>query len=89
MVHVVLEAEKAVGSVSYELTDKQIKGRSFSRSFYVVQDIKAGEVITEENVRSIRPGYGMHPKEWKYILGKKVLMDVEKGTRLAASMIKQ
>lgn len=67
MVKAVREAEQAVGKVSYKLTEKQKKGRAFSRSLYVVKDIKKGEEITEDNVRSIRPGYGMHPKrlnEW-------------------------
>jgi pseudaminic acid synthase len=54
MVKAVREAEKAVGQVSYEPTEKQIKGRAFSRSLYVVKDIKKGEIISEENVRSIR-----------------------------------
>ena len=62
MVKAVREAEKAVGQVSYEPTEKQKKGRGFSRSLYAVNDIKKGEVITEDNVRSIRPGFGMHPK---------------------------
>ncbi len=87
MVKAVREAEKAVGQVSYELTDKQIKGRAFSRSLYVVKDIKAGEVITEENVRSIRPGYGMHPKELPFIIGKRVNLDMPKGTPLKMSNI--
>lgn len=87
MVKAVREAEKAVGQVSYELTEKQKKGRDFSRSLYVVQDIKKGEVITEENVRSIRPGYGMHPKYWDEVMGKRALMDLDKGTRLQHSAI--
>jgi pseudaminic acid synthase len=87
MVKAVREAEKAVGQVTYELTEKQIKGRDFSRSLYVVQDIKKGEVITEENVRSIRPGFGMHPKELSTILGRVVAKDVEKGTSLNTNFI--
>jgi pseudaminic acid synthase len=82
MVKAVREAEKAVGQVTYELTEKQLKGRDFSRSLYVVKDIKKGEVITEENVRSIRPGFGMHPKHMTEIIGKKVLADLTKGTPL-------
>ena len=70
MVKALREAEKAVGRVSYEPTEKQIKGRAFSRSLYVVKDIEKGEVITEEHVKSIRPGYGAHPKELKNIIGK-------------------
>jgi len=81
MVKAVREAEKAVGKVTYELTEKQIKGRDFSRSLYVVKDIKKGEVITEENVRSIRPGFGLHPKYLPEVLGKKAISDLEKGER--------
>lgn len=82
MVKAVREAEKSLGIIDYSLTDKQIESRAFSRSLYVVEDIKAGEVITEKNVRSIRPGYGLHPKYYKEILGKKVNRDLEKGDRL-------
>jgi pseudaminic acid synthase len=79
MVNAVREAEKAIGKVDYHLTDKQKSGKAFSRSLYVVKDMKAGDVITEENVRSIRPGYGLHPKYYAQILGKKVNTDLEKG----------
>ena len=87
MVKAVREAEKAVGVVNYEPTEKQIKGRAFSRSLYVVQDIKKGEIISEKNVRSIRPGFGLHPKYLKDFLGKKLNCTVEKGTRLSNDMI--
>jgi pseudaminic acid synthase len=87
MVEAVREAEKAVGRVSYEPTEKQIKGRAFSRSLYVVKDIEKGEVITEENVRSIRPGFGLHPKYLRDFLGKKLNYSVDKGTRLSNDMI--
>jgi len=69
MVKAVREAEKAIGTVDYNLTEKQRKGRDFSRSLYVVKEIKKGEIITEEHVRSIRPGFGMHPKFLKDIIG--------------------
>ncbi|MCK8141468.1 pseudaminic acid synthase [Flavobacterium sp. I-SCBP12n] len=87
MVVAVREAEKAIGLVDYTLTDKQVKGKDFSRSLYVVEDIKAGEVITEKNVRSIRPGFGMHPKHYNDILGKKVNSGLEKGERFDMNMI--
>jgi pseudaminic acid synthase len=80
MVKSVREAEKAIGSINYALTDKQLKGRTFSRSLYVVEDMKAGELITEKNVRSIRPGNGIHPKHYNEILGRKVTVDIERGT---------
>jgi len=82
MVKAVREAEKAIGIVDYTLTDKQVKGKDFSRSLYVVKDTKAGELITTENVRSIRPGFGIHPKFLNQILGKKVIKDIKKGERM-------
>lgn len=81
MIKAVREAEKAIGKVGYTLTEKQKNGKVFSRSLYVVKDIKEGEVITEENVRSIRPGFGMHPKYLKDILGKKAKRELIAGTR--------
>jgi pseudaminic acid synthase len=87
MVKAVREAEQAIGKVSYELTDKQIKGRDFSRSLYVVKDIKKGEVITEEHVRSIRPGFGGHPKELKYIIGNLAKEESEIGNKFFRHMI--
>lgn len=89
MVKAVREAEKAIGVVDYTLTDKQAKGKFFSRSLYVVQDVKAGEIITEENVRSIRPGFGLHPKYYPEILGKVTNKDLEKGTRFSLDFIKK
>jgi len=87
MVKAVREAEKAIGIVDYNLTDKQIKGRDFSRSLYVVADMKEGDTITEQNVKSIRPGFGLHPKYYTEILGKRILSDMETGTRLELSLI--
>jgi len=82
MVKAVREAEKAIGVVDYSLTEKQLKGRDFSRSLYVVEDIKAGEIITEKNVRSIRPGFGLHPKYLSDLIGKKVNRNLHKGDRI-------
>jgi pseudaminic acid synthase len=79
MVKAVRDTEKAIGKVDYSLTDKQKSNRVFSRSLYVVEDIKAGEIITEKNVRSIRPGYGLHPKFLNDILGRKVARNIAKG----------
>lgn len=88
MVKAVREAKKAIGVVDYSLTKRQLKGRNFSRSLYVVEDIKAGEVITEKNLRSIRPGFGLHPKYYKDILGKIALTNIKKGTALSWNLIK-
>ncbi|MES2847646.1 MAG: pseudaminic acid synthase [Bacteroidota bacterium] len=82
MVKAVREAEQAVGVVDYHLTAKQKSGREFSRSLYIVKDVKAGEEATAENIRSIRPGYGLHPKFYYEMLGKKFKADLQKGTAL-------
>lgn len=87
MVKAVREAEAAIGQVDYRLTEKQKMGRQFSRSLYVVEDIKEGEVITAQNVRSIRPGFGLHPRFYKDILGKKVKRDVAKGEAFTMDLI--
>jgi len=89
MVRAVREAEKAIGVVDYNLTEKQAKGKDFSRSLYVVEDIKAGEVLTEKNIRSIRPGFGLHPKYYKEILGRRVKQDMFKGDRVELELIQE
>ncbi|NPA43663.1 MAG: pseudaminic acid synthase, partial [Chlorobi bacterium] len=87
MVRKVREAEKIYGKVDYSLSEKAKKSRVFARSLYVVKDMKKGEVFTEENVRSIRPGYGMPPKYLPQILGRKAGTDIEKGTRLSWDLV--
>jgi len=71
MVVAIRETEKLLGCVDYAMTEKKKKSRVFSRSLYVTQEIKKGELFTRENIRSIRPGYGIHPKYLGDILGKK------------------
>ena len=88
MVDSIRNVEKALGKVSYELSDKMKANREFSRSLFVVMDMKKDEVITEENVRSIRPGFGLHPKYLKEILGKKVNKDLKKGTPFELKFVK-
>ena len=87
MVKDIRTVESAIGQVNYEPTDKMKAGRAFSRSLYVAENMKKGEVITEINVRSVRPGYGLHPKYLPEILGKKVNRDIEKGTRFTLDYI--
>jgi pseudaminic acid synthase len=87
MVKAVREAEKAIGKVDYTLTEKQLKGKDFSRSLYVVEDISVGEVITERNVRSIRPGFGLHPKYYNELIGVTAQQDIERGTALSLELI--
>ncbi len=74
--------EKALGEVTYKLTDKQEKSREEGRSLFVVKDMKAGEIFTEDNMRSIRPAFGMAPRHYEEILGKKARTDIRRGTPL-------
>jgi len=87
MVEAVRQAESALGYVDYDLTEAKIKSRAFSRSLFVVEAVKEGDVITKNNVRSVRPGYGMHPKYYFSILGKTFSKDVAKGEPLESNMI--
>ena len=80
MVDSIRNIEKALGTVNYDLSEKSKLNREFSRSLFVVNDIKKGEIITEDNVRSIRPNFGIHPKYLNKILGKKIKQDLKKGT---------
>jgi pseudaminic acid synthase len=79
MVSAVRQAKRAVGQVSYELTEKVKASRKFARSLFVVKDIKAGEPFTEDNVRSIRPGYGLPPRYLGDILGQSTKRDLKRG----------
>ncbi|KEH88684.1 MULTISPECIES: pseudaminic acid synthase [Clostridium] len=83
MVYAIRDLEKALGTVTYDLTEKQKKSREHSRSLFVVQDIQEGEVFTKDNVRSIRPGFGLETKYIKDILGKKALYSIKKGTPMS------
>ena len=77
------QVEQALGKVTYELADKAVKEREHSRSLFAVKDIQAGEVFTMDNMRSIRPGYGLHTRFFEEILGKKAACDIEKGTPMS------
>lgn len=83
MVQDIRNVEKAMGKVTYDLTERQKRSRERARSLYVVKDVKQGDAFTPENVRSIRPGYGLHTKYYEDILGKHATMDLKKGTALA------
>ncbi|MBT6440058.1 MAG: pseudaminic acid synthase [Flavobacteriales bacterium] len=83
MVTHVREVEKALGTVTYELTEKAKASREYARSLFVVEDMKAGDVLTAQNIRSIRPGNGLAPKYLNEVLGRKVEISVEKGTPLS------
>ena len=82
MVKAVRDTEKLMGKIDYSMTEKKKKSRQFARSLYVSKDIKKGELFTEENIRSVRPGYGLHPKYLKDVLGKIAERDYEFGERL-------
>jgi pseudaminic acid synthase len=85
MVQAIRVAEKALGQVNYEVTEKEKASRVFRRSLFVVKDVKAGDVFTEENVRSIRPGHGLPPKHAPEIIGRHAVSDIARGTPLAWS----
>jgi pseudaminic acid synthase len=82
MVDTVRTVEKALGEVSYGAGKKESESRAYRRSLFVVKDVKAGELLTSENVRSIRPGYGLPPKYIDRVLGRRVKVDIERGTPL-------
>ena len=88
MIQAIRNTEKALGIITYELSAKSVKSREFSRSLFIVKDVLSGETLTDENVRSIRPGYGMHPKYLSDVLGKAATMDMKKGTPLKWEFIK-
>ena len=81
MVKSVREAEKSIGEISYQLTEKQKAGKAFSRSLYIAEDIKEGELFTDKNIKSVRPGFGMHPKYYSKIIGKEAKKNFKKGER--------
>jgi pseudaminic acid synthase len=87
MVEAIRTAEKALGKVNYEITKQEAKSRVFRRSLFVVKDVKAGEVFTEENVRCIRPGYGLLPRYLKEVLGRQATRDIKQGTPLSRGLI--
>ena len=87
MVDSVRDAEKALGKINYSMNEKKKKSRLLGRSLFVVKDIQAGEKITEDNVRSIRPGNGLEPKYFDDIQGKTVATDLKIGTPMKWSLI--
>ena len=87
MVHDIRQAEKAIGSVKYGPSEQEKSSQIFRRSIFCVKNIKRGEKLTSENVRIIRPGYGISPKYYNDILGQTALIDIERGTPLKMEMI--
>lgn len=87
MVYRIREVEKSLGSVKYELSDKGKQNRHFSKSLFFVKNMKAGDIITPDNISSIRPGDGLHPKYLQDLLGKTVNSDIKYGTPVEWSII--
>lgn len=87
MVEAVRTAEKALGAVSFSSGAREAVSRRFRRSLFVVEDVKQGELFTAQNVRSIRPADGMHPRHLGEVLGKRAACDVERGTPLSWTLI--
>lgn len=88
MVDNVRMVERALGDVSYPIDAALIKGREYSRSLYVAEDVTSGDLITEDNVRSVRPGYGLHPRYLPEVIGRCFGCDCKKGERFDLSKVK-
>jgi pseudaminic acid synthase len=80
-------AWQAMGTIYYGRTDAEEKSLVFRRSLYITEDLKAGDVLTPDNLRAIRPGYGLQPKHYETLLGKTVVIDIKKGTPVHWGMI--
>ena len=87
MVEAIRTTEKALGKMRYEISEKEAKSRVFRCSLFVVKDVKAGEVFTAENARSIRPGHGLPPKYLKDVLGRRAARDIKRGTPLSSELV--
>ncbi|CAM3890479.1 pseudaminic acid synthase [Vibrio aquimaris] len=82
-------AWQALGKVNYERTEAEKGNVKFRRSLYVVKDLKAGEELTSDNVRSIRPGFGLAPKHYEEVMGKFATVDIKRGTPLSQELMKE
>lgn len=87
MVKGVREVEAALGKVNYQRSERIKRSRELARSLFIVKDVKKGEILAHENIRSIRPGYGLHPRYLNEVLGKKVSRDIKRGTPLSWAFI--
>ena len=87
MVEAIRVTEKALGHVNYSITEKEAASRVFRRSLFVVKDIKAGEKFSSDNVRSIRPGYGLHTRHLECVIGRCSTRDIDRGTPVTWDMI--
>lgn len=89
MVKLVREVEESLGNNEYVVSEKMKNNRIFSRSLFAVNDIKKGDILSNKNIRSIRPGYGLHPKYLKDILGKEAIQDIDRGIPIKWKFIKK
>lgn len=87
MVDAIRVTEKALGKVNYELTENEVASKVFRRSLFVVEDVEEGELFTDKNLRSIRPGYGLAPKHIESILGKRAKHEISAGTPLSWDLL--
>jgi pseudaminic acid synthase len=87
MVEAIRTAEKALGQVTYEVGEEEARSHVFRRSLFVVKDMKEGDAFTEGNVRSIRPGYGLHPRHLNEVLGCRAARDIPRGTPLSWELL--
>lgn len=89
MVKSIRNVEKAIGEVVYPTEPTKIKGREFCRSLYVAENVKVGDEVSEKNVRSVRPGFGLHPKLFNELIGKRFVTDCKKGDRFSLEMVEK
>lgn len=89
MVEAVRVAEKALGEIQFGFGEKEASSRVFRRSLFVVKDVKRGDTFTTENVRSIRPGQGLHTRHLAEVLGRHAACDIERGTPLAWELVQR
>jgi sialic acid synthase SpsE len=82
MVEAIRITEKSIGQVSYQPTKSEMASRTLRRSLFVVRDIKADEIFTDKNVRSVRPGHGLHTRYFEMVLGRRAAIDIKRGTPL-------
>ena len=87
MVKNIRESESAMGNINYKLSNKIKEHRAFRRSIFASKNIKAGEQLTEKNIRVIRPGNGLHPKDYEKIIGKKATCDIKIGEPINIKMV--
>ena len=87
MVNAVKKAHSSIGEVNFKLSTQQISSRNFSRSLYICKDVKKGQIVSEKNVKSVRPGFGLHPKHFESIIGRKFIKNASRGTRLSFELL--